>query len=246
MKRVLKTGIVIMGIAFLAPSLKAQEKKGVSFQVSGDVVSSYVWRGAYNAGASIQPTLGMSIGNFSFTAWGSKEISDTHKEIDLTAAYSFGKFGIAVTDYWWDGEKIGNEHAEETNNNYFHFDNHTTAHYIEAGLNYKISENFPLSIAWNTLFWGADKKGNGDQNYSSYVELNYPFEVKGIALNATLGISPYDSDLYGVSSFAVCNLALGATKDIKISSSFSLPLFAKLIFDPAHEDTHMVLGFTLR
>lgn len=54
MKRVLKTGIVIMGIAFLAPSLKAQEKKGVSFQVSGDVVSSYVWRGAYNAGASIQ------------------------------------------------------------------------------------------------------------------------------------------------------------------------------------------------
>ena len=53
MKRVLKTGIVIMGIAFLAPSLKAQEKKGVSFQVSGDVVSSYVWRGAYNAGASI-------------------------------------------------------------------------------------------------------------------------------------------------------------------------------------------------
>ena len=90
MKRVLKTGIVIMGIAFLAPSLKAQEKKGVSFQVSGDVVSSYVWRGAYNAGASIQPTLGMSIGNFSFTAWGSKEISDTHKEIDLTAAYSIG------------------------------------------------------------------------------------------------------------------------------------------------------------
>lgn len=32
MKRVLKTGIVIMGIAFLAPSLKAQEKKAFLFR----------------------------------------------------------------------------------------------------------------------------------------------------------------------------------------------------------------------
>lgn len=32
----------------------------VNFKVSADVVSSYIWRGAYNAGASIQPTLGMS------------------------------------------------------------------------------------------------------------------------------------------------------------------------------------------
>lgn len=47
----------------------------VNFKVSADVVSSYVWRGAYNAGASIQPTLGMSAGNFSLTVWGSKEIS---------------------------------------------------------------------------------------------------------------------------------------------------------------------------
>ena len=52
------------------------------------------------------------------------------------------------------------------------------------------------------------------------MELNYPFEVKGIALNATLGISPYDSDLYGVSSFAVCNLALGATKDLSLIHIF--------------------------
>lgn len=64
MKKVLKTGIVIMGAAFIAPSLKAQEKEGISFQVSGGVVSSYVWRGAYNAEASVQPTFGMGVGNF--------------------------------------------------------------------------------------------------------------------------------------------------------------------------------------
>lgn len=78
----------------------------VNFKVSADVVSSYVWRGAYNAGASIQPTLGMSAGNFSLTVWGSKEISDLHKEIDITAAYSFGRVSVSVADYWWEGDKF--------------------------------------------------------------------------------------------------------------------------------------------
>ncbi|MFR4024564.1 MAG: hypothetical protein ACLTZY_00925 [Alistipes indistinctus] len=32
-------------------------------------MSSYIWRGFYNAGASIQPTLGMKAGGFALTAW---------------------------------------------------------------------------------------------------------------------------------------------------------------------------------
>ena len=248
MKNLMKIVMLVLLTGMFILPLNAQEEKTVQedkkveFKVSGDVVSSYVWRGAYNAGASVQPTLGLGIGGFSFTAWGSKEISGPHKEIDFTAAYSFGKVGIAVTDYWWDGEK----QSGDVNNKYFHFDNHDTGHRLEAAVNYTISEKFPLNVAWYTMFWGADKRSNDKQNYSSYVELNYPFSVKGVDLTATMGVSPYDSALYGVSSFAVCNLALGATKEIKISKSFSLPIFARVIFDPAHEDAHVVFGFTLR
>lgn len=243
----LKKIAVLVVVNILALSVYAQEDKGVTFNVKGDVVSSYVWRGAYNAGASVQPTLGLNAGNFSFTAWGSKEISGPHKEVDLTVAYSLGNFSIGVTDYWWNGEKISDENRLNMNNNkYFHFDNHNTSHYVEAGLGYTFSGNFPLNVVWNTMFWGADKKADGKQNYSSYVEFNYPFSVKGIDLTATLGLSPYDSYLYDVNAFAVCNLALGASKDIKISDAFSLPVFSKLIFDPAHEDVHFVFGFTLR
>lgn len=248
MKQVFKKVVTVAVASMVVFAVKAQDEKDVTLNVSGDVVSSYVWRGAYNAGASVQPTLGLNAGNFSFAAWGSKEISGPHKEIDLTAAYSFGKLGVAVTDYWWDGERYAKSDnpAYAKNNKYFHFDNHNTSHYVEAALNYVISDRFPLSVAWYTMFWGADKKTNGDQNYSSYVELNYPFEVKGVALNATLGFSPYNSNLYGVSSFGVCNLAIGASKEIKLSQWFSLPVFTRLIFDPAHEDAHMVFGFTLR
>ena len=62
------------------------------FTIQGDLVSSYVWRGIYQGGAaSFQPTLGFSVGNFSLTAWGSTSLSESNKEIDLTAAYKFGE-----------------------------------------------------------------------------------------------------------------------------------------------------------
>lgn len=244
----LKTIIWTLTAVVAGLDLTAQQLKHTQFSVSGDIVSSYVWRGAYNAGASIQPSLSVSRGGFSFTAWGSKEISGPHKEIDLTAAYRFGKFGVVLTDYWWDGERYAksDDVAYGKNNQYFHFDNHRTRHYLEAGLNYTLSERYPLTIAWYTMFWGADKKRDGSQHYSSYVEFNYLWKIRGVDVNVTAGLSPYESRLYGVNRFAVCNLSLGAAKELPITPSFSLPVFARLIFDPAHEDAHMVFGFTLR
>ncbi len=35
------------------------------FTIQGDLVSSYVWRGFYQTGASFQPTLGFGVGDFS-------------------------------------------------------------------------------------------------------------------------------------------------------------------------------------
>ena len=117
-------------------SVSTKESK-VDFKVSADVVSSYIWRGAYNAGASIQPTLGMSVGNFSLTVWGSKEISDLHKEIDITAAYSFGCVSVFVADYWWEGDKFW-EKEDNTSAKYFNLDNHDTKHRLEAGISWTV------------------------------------------------------------------------------------------------------------
>ena len=115
----------------------------------------------------------------------------------------------------------------------------------------QVIEKFPLSITWNFMFAGQDKDENGNQNYSSYVELNFPFTVKGVDLNATCGVLPYDAGVttYGGdvnSGFAVMNVALKAMKDIKITNSFSLPIFTQAIWNPRMEDAHLVLGISLR
>lgn len=220
-------------------------------KVQGDLVSSYVWRGFYQTGVSFQPTLGFGIGGFSLTAWGSTDFDGTSssdgeaaKEIDLTAAYTFGDSGLtlSVASLWWAGQG---------SNKYFNFKSHETAHHFEAGLAYTLPlEKFPLSIAWYTMFAGADKNEKGKQNYSSYVELNYPFSIKSVDLNATCGFLPYEAGVgvYGVpnSGFAVTNLALKATKDIKVTDKFAIPIFAQAIWNPCMEDAHLVFGITLK
>lgn len=110
----------------------AQEEDGkVSFSVQGDLVSSYIWRGFYQTGASFQPTLSLGVGNFSLTAWGSTDFQGANstsmpaaKEIDLTAAYTFGSAGptLSVASLWWAGQGSCR---------YFNFKSHETDHHLK-------------------------------------------------------------------------------------------------------------------
>lgn len=240
MKSLLKKITLLAVAGVMGLSVNAQEEKGIQFNVSGDFVSSYVWRGMYQTNAAVQPTLGLGIKGFSLTAWGSTDFTGTSKEVDLTVAYSFNNFTVSIADMWWGGQG---------ELKYFKYRNKETAHHFEAGLAYTLPcEKFPLSIAWYTMFAGDDKKIDSDsQNYSSYAELNYPFAIKGIDLDATFGFTPYAAEYqYSTTGFAVTNIALKATKEIQITKSFSLPLFTQLVFNPALEDAHLVVGFTLR
>lgn len=250
MKSVIKKIAAVAMILSLSSSsmIKASDNdKGATFTVQSDMVSSYIWRGMYQTGASFQPTLGIGIGGFSLTAWGSTDFDGyqaseglANKEIDLTAAYTFGNSGLtlSVADLWWAGQSA---------NKYFNFRSHETAHHFEAGLAYTLPvEKFPLSVAWYTMFAGQDKNAEGDQNYSTYVEFNYPFTVKMVDLNATCGVVPYKAPQYYANGFCVTNVALKGTTTIKITDTFSLPIFAQAIWNPRLEDAHLVFGITLR
>ena len=120
-----------------------------------------------------------------------------------------------MADRWWPGQGTGN---------YFKFKSHETAHHFEAGLAYTLPvEKFPLSIAWYTMFAGQDKKENDrgemKQNYSSYMELNYPFSVKTVDLNVTCGIVPSTCLLYTSTGGNCCRQLPGRF----ILSSFGFP-----------------------
>ncbi|SBW05217.1 TorF family putative porin [uncultured Dysgonomonas sp.] len=229
--------IILFGLLSTV-QIKAQSE--IEVDLGADLVSSYVWRGFKQAGASVQPGISASLAGFSLSAWGSTDLaSEGKKEVDFTAAYEKSGFKVAVTDYWWDGEGA-NRYFSSPNDGF-------NGHYLEATLGYTLPEAFPLSLTWNTFLLGkGNKKENGDNSYSTYIELAYPFSVKGVDMGISAGFTPWESSVYPTSGFKFTSIALSASKSIKINDSFSLPVFANIIANPAVEDIHFVFGISIR
>ena len=121
---------------------------------------------------------------------------------------------------------------------------HSTNHVFEANIGYDFG---PVALQWFTNFSGNDYKADGKRAYSSYVEVSVPFKLGGLDWNAAVGAVPFeDSGVYGAcDKFAVTNVSLKATKDLKITDSFSLPVFAQVVGNPHDQKAYLVCGFTL-
>ena len=230
--------IVLFAMGLVA-SATALAQESIETTLSGDIVSSYIWRGQDLGNVSLQPTLGVSYKGLSLSAWGSvglTEASDT-KELDLTLAYTTGGLTIGVTDYWFND-------GLDPENRYFKYDAHGTNHVFEATVGYDFG---PLSLAWYTNFAGNDGANkNGKRAYSSYMEVVVPFKLSTIDWTATAGAVPWATTSYGTTGFAVTNLALRATKDIRVTDSFAIPVFAEVAANPCSQHAYLVFGFTLQ
>ena len=227
-------GLVMSMTAF------AQDSEKIETTICGDVVSSYIWRGQDLGSAAVQPTLGVGYKGLSLTAWGSYGLVNTAdtKEFDLTLAYTIGGLNIGVTDYWFDRGGL------DPDGRYFKYDAHGTNHVFETNIGYDFG---PLALQWYTNFAGNDGANkDGKRAYSSYVEVVVPFKLATVDWTATAGAVPWATTSYGTTGFAVTNLSLKATKDIKITDSFSIPVFGQVVGNPCSQKAYLVFGFTLR
>lgn len=222
----------------LVASTTAIAQDEIETTISGDIVSSYIWRGLDLGSAAVQPTLGVGYKGLSLTAWGSYGLVNTAdtKEFDLTLAYTTGGFNIGITDYWFSA-------GLDPDARYFKYDAHGTNHVFEANIGYDFG---PLSLQWFTNFAGNDGLNkDGKRAYSSYVEVAVPFRLATVDWTATAGVVPWATTSYGTSGFAVTNLALKATKEIKVTDTFSIPVFGQVVGNPCSQKAYLVFGFTL-
>ena len=222
----------------LAVSMTTFAQEEIETTVAADVVSSYIWRGQDLGSTAVQPTLGVAYKGLSLTAWGSYGIADPAdtKEFDLTLGYTLGGLNIGVTDYWFNA-------GLDPENRYFKYDAHGTNHVFEANIGYDFGF---ASLQWYTNFSGNDGVNkDGDRAYSSYVEANVPFKLASVDWTATAGAVPFATDFYGTTGFAVTNLSLRADKEIKVTESFSIPVFGQVTANPCAQKAYLVLGITL-
>ena len=215
-------------ITFTTYGQEDNADRKLTFDVGADLVSSFVWRGWYLAGPSIQPAMSLSAYGVTIGAWGSKDFSTFDKEIDFFIAYEFKGFSIGIADYWMMYEEAP----------YFR---NKGNHLIEGSLGYTFSEKFPLSIEISTLFAGdEDVNEKGQKYFSTYISASFPFSVRDVNIEAGIGISPWKG-MYS-NKLDVATISAKASKNLRLSAEYALPVFVELIVAPAQDNIFLVFG----
>ena len=248
-----KFGLFILSVTLLiiglSNFLNAQDESPISANV--DIYSRYVWRGTdFGASPSIQPCLEFSKSGFTIGAWGAytTNINAPAQEADIYLGYTFlnEMLSITFTDYFFP--------TDGAENDYFVYDKNT-AHVFEASLSFNGTEDLPIGLLVGTLLYGSDYDYNGDNRYSTYLELSYSPEIKGTPVSVFCGVNltpASDDDLnmpipvngfYG-NDFGVCNFGFSATKNIKVTESFEVPLNVGLITNPMKGNIFLVAGIS--
>jgi len=212
-------------------------REGPEVGLGSDIVSSYIWRGQDLGGVSLQPTLGLEYKGISLSAWGSVGLADPAdtKEFDITLGYTIGGLNIGITDYWFNA-------GLDPQDRYFKYDAHGTNHVFEANIGYDFGV---VSAQWYTNISGNDGVNkDGKRAYSSYFEVAAPFKLATCDWTATVGAVPFATNFYGTNGFAVTNLAVRASKDIKVTDSFSIPIFGEVSANPCSQKAYLVVGMS--
>lgn len=252
------------GFAQEEKALEDQQESGktpVSFNFGADLMSRYIWRGTdYGNSPAIQPNLNFSVAGISIGAWGSYsfahhfvQLNDSisidagnYAEVDLYLSYTCKWFTLMVFDFF-----VPNPIDPNYKVNYFDYKNKTTGHGVELSLAFTGPEKVPLQFLIGTLIYGADKNqdstgvyGQGDKNnFSTYIEASYSFNVIGIELKPFIGGIPFGSSWYGPRA-GIVNLGLTVKKSIPVTKEFSIPIQASLITNPQAQSVFFVFGLS--
>jgi len=199
-----------------------------------DVVSRYVWRGTdFGNAVSFQPALSVAIADLEIGTWASYSIAGSGAdEHDLYLSYGIGDVTLSVTDYYFPA-------GADTKGKFglLNFDaDGKGAHLPEVSASYSNEDNGLSLLVGSFIYNDVDSKGEG-QN-STYVEVGYAAGSVNLFVGLGNGFYSLDGD------FAPVNIGVSTSEEIKVTDSFSIPLFVQLIFNPDAERSHLVVGFS--
>lgn len=210
------------------------------FDASLELSTKYVWRGIeYGTGTTTFAKLSYQKKSFDAYFEGVYNTNGSHSEVDLGIGYTYKWLYVGLSDYYFSS-------AVSNKDKYFNLSNRSTGHYIET---YSIVSpvNIPFYLTLSCYVYGADKKANGNQAFSSYAELAYSFRFKDdniliLSLGGNLNKGFYTDYKSG---FNIVNIALKYETSFKFGS-FHLPVTASYIVNPYREKSYFTLSVFLK
>ncbi|MGY8918789.1 MAG: hypothetical protein ACKVJ4_00310 [Flavobacteriales bacterium] len=185
-------------------------------EIGADLVSRYVWRGTqFGDSAHIQPGISYTTGDLEIGAWGSFALSgnDGGSELDLYISYDLGFASLTLTNYTFPGDAS----ASIIPDDFFG---------VEG---YELSTGFELGpVGLNVGYF--------TETEDLYIETGFSLGNLDVAIGGGNEVYTLDGD------FAVCNVSLGTSKEIKITEDYSLPIFGSFVYNPDTTDAFLVLG----
>lgn len=242
--------LMVAGLLSVTAALAQVE---FAWNVSADLVSSYLWRGQYLGGLSFQPEV--SIGfegehtSLSVGAWGNVGMSDWKfqknsadpaqdsyfvPELDLFIDFGFYGFHVGATHYYYfDGSKFFNG---------FKASNGTSQTELLLGYHFADEFDFGLYIDANTYILGDDgeyvptgllEPSKYKRYFSTYIEVGYEVELPmEFTLTPALGLTPQRVSAYADNAWSdwkhlgFTNLSLRLDKTWELGDHTSLGVFA--------------------
>lgn len=240
--------VLVFAAAMMAAVFSAKAEVEFAYDAGAEIVSAYIWRGQYNGGLSFQPDLefGYDGEHTSFRAgvWANIGASDwtfrkdkgdgtefTRFMPELDIVLSFSTYGLSVGAnhyYYCDGSNFFSWQSPET----LDANGNTSTTEVWAGYNFGELTPAGIYLNWYTTIAGQDlvydENGDPKRAWSSYFEVGYDYTVEniGLTVGAVVGMSPWESPIYGNSKFAVTNISLKINKEWEFEH-VTLDLFAQ-------------------
>ena len=112
-------------------------------------------------------------------------------------------------------------------------------------MSYHFGKKVPLTLCVATMFAGADKNPEGNQNFSTYFNASYDIACPGdVTLTPSIGVSTKSYLYTGEKISGLTDISLKAARSIKVTDSFSIPIFVQATVSPAMDKTYLVFGMS--
>lgn len=220
-------------------SQNSEDDTHLSTDLGFDFVNRYFWRGAMiNSSPNLQPYLGLEYKGFSLGAWGSYATDGQFAEVDLFLSYSVKGFTLTLNDYYTENEDSLLQFDS------FNYDDKKTNHALEFMVSYEFGEKIPLTLSAATIFYGNDKRPNGDNYYSTWLQANYTFDLNDYSLDLFVGATPAKS-IYNAQEGNVAEVGVRISKEVTVSERFTVPLSVALVTNPADDNIFLLLSIGL-
>lgn len=208
--------------------------------------NSHLWRGIeVTTGLVFTGNLSLEGEHFYGGFWGGGNAQGTYKEFDNFVGFKKERFNIEL----WD---IYNFSPDATYNNkdFFNYNAKETGRFLDFRSNYTLSENFPLTLSWNTVLFGRDRnKENTENKYSYFASAEYPlYKKENLQINGRIGYASAlnkagEKNNFFSSKSGISEVSLIVSNMIPIMG-YKLPIGIWAMWNPI--DNHAYLQFSAK